>query len=521
MIIPSTYRGKLTSCRVRFLGHEYYFIQDRHSVAALWKQNKLSSPIEPYVLVLKYFFGMKKDALSVYKKDDSGPFHKPFAGSVVEPRNRIDWITHREILKGLTGPGLEPLTTRTAKAMVEWMNKSPVRDDWVEYPDLMHFFQGLIGSSIFESLAGPALFKLNPTFSDDFWKFDKFVPKFAKGIPDFLIAGSAQIRESLLEGLKKYYSHARMHHDVSDVIDHSSFDPFWGSGLMRARQSTFSTVDHQDDDSIASADLGLLWASVSNIVPSSMWATVHAFKDPSLLSRLRASLEQSAKVSEHPNDKALAKNTLLVSIYCETLRLYVKSYFLTSNQHADLPVGQWRIPKERVVFVNSGISHMDGEFWNTQGGVHPIDSFWGERFVTDPSDSSSGPLKPEIAAEMRSEKKQPIPTHEGEPYISMEGLEGSWIPYGGRLSRSLPLIKQIANTKIGGHAICPGRFLAKSTILLACALMVETFDLEIPGNIEMSYAKFGLGTLRPKHPIAFRIRRRSKQGDHELQVESQ
>jgi len=74
------------------------------------------------------------------------------------------------------------------------------------------------------------------------------------------------------------------------------------------------------------------------------------------------------------------------------------------------------------------------------------------------------------------------------------------------------LTEAMANVMTGGHAICPGRFLAKSAILLACALMVENFDMEIlTGDIEMSYAKFGLGTLRPKNPIPFKLRRRSKQ----------
>lgn len=74
------------------------------------------------------------------------------------------------------------------------------------------------------------------------------------------------------------------------------------------------------------------------------------------------------------------------------------------------------------------------------------------------------------------------------------------------------LTEVMTDVTTGGHAICPGRFLAKSAILLACAIMVENFDMEIlAGDIEMSYAKFGLGTLRPKNPIPFKLRRRSKQ----------
>ena len=379
---------------------------------------------------------MKKDALSIYEKDNSGPFHKPFPGSKVEPQNRIDWVTHREILKGLTGGGLEPLTKRTAKALVQRMNDTPVGHDWVEYPDLLKFFQKLVGMSIMESLAGPALFELNPNFSDDFWRFDKFLPKFAKGIPDFLVSGSAEVRRSLLDGLKKYYLYARKHYSTSSLDPDGDFDPYWGSGLMKARQTTLLAIDHQDDDSVASADLGLIWASVSNIVPSSMMAALHTFKDPSLLARVRTSLEENTKVSENPDDKALTHNPLLVSIYSETLRMYVKSYFLTSNQHADIPVGQWRIPKERVVFVNSGISHMDEQLWNTQNGLHPVNKFWGERFIVDPSNPSSGPVNPDVMHEVGSEKKKSEEMQKDKPFVSMNGLEGSWIPYGGQLPLS-------------------------------------------------------------------------------------
>ena len=183
------------------------------------------------------------------------------------------------------------------------MNDTPVRHDWVEYPDLMKFFQQLVATSIMKTLAGPALFELNPNFSDDFWKFDKCSPKSAKGIPDYLVRGSAQVRKSLLDGLEKHYVHARKHYSTSCLDADGDFDPYWGSGLMKARKTTLLAVDNQDDDSVASADLGLIWASVWNIVPSSMMAPFHTFKDPSLLARVRASLGLNDKVSKQPDDK--------------------------------------------------------------------------------------------------------------------------------------------------------------------------------------------------------------------------
>ena len=57
--------------------------------------------------------------------------------------------------------------------------------------------------------------------------------------------------------------------------------------------------------------------------------------------------------------------------------------------------------------------------------------------------------------------------------------------------------------------MCPGRFLAKHTIIVASVLMARLFELEVmTDSIEMSSGKFGLGALRPKRAVPFRIRRR-------------
>ena len=63
-------------------------------------------------------------------------------------------------------------------------------------------------------------------------------------------------------------------------------------------------------------------------------------------------------------------------------------------------------------------------------------SKYSKRFIVDPSDPSSGPVRPDVMHEVGSEKKRSEEAHKDQPFVSMNGLEGSWIPYGGQLSWS-------------------------------------------------------------------------------------
>lgn len=94
---------------------------------------------------------------------------------------------------------------------------------------------------------------------------------------------------------------------------------------MRERQEFLLGADKQDDASLASTDLGLIWASVTNVVPSAMMAVSHIFQDPDLLRRVRESLETEGVVCFQPEFAVymdrLMRNDLLQAVYAETLRL--------------------------------------------------------------------------------------------------------------------------------------------------------------------------------------------------------
>lgn len=174
------------------------------------------------------------------------------------------------------------------------------------------------------------------------------------------------------------------------------------------------------------------YRSIGNVVPSATCAIFHVFKDPELLARVRTIAERHCgqSAAAQPDIRALAAEPLLLSVYAETLRLYVKVHAAFSSPHADVSLGKWLLPRGDIALISSEPAHMDASFWNTKNGKHAVDSFWADRFLVDPSDPFSGPINPQLQKE-RALNRSHTQTDD-KPYFSTKGCEGSWIPYGGK-----------------------------------------------------------------------------------------
>ncbi|KAL4821207.1 cytochrome P450 [Aspergillus spinulosporus] len=464
----TTYWGQLTCVRISLLGGGVYLVQDPEAVAAMWKTPDLCSPIYIYVVGLRYLFGMKERAIEIYAADDSGPFRKPHSKSQVMPHNRVDFLTHDSLLRGLLGPGLAPSFERFQTILGRAVERLPIQDEWAEMPDMLQFFRDHVGRAVLVCLFGPALLEINPTFMENIWAFDAATPYLAKRVPRLFYPKGYRVRDTLLQQIQCWYQHARSHFDASQLDANGDGDPFWGSAMVRERQEFILKFPQQDDASLASADLGLMWSSVTSVIPSVMMCLLHIFADAELLSR---------------------------SIYAETLRLYVQSYVTRCSAHAPADIGAWRLPQNKVAMVSSYVAHMDDNVWNTQDGAQPLTKFWADRFLVDPHDTTgrSGPLRRERRAPRTAgvDAKCDLEERAEKPRFSLRGLEGFWIPYG------------------GGFGACPGRFFAKRVILFTCALFVTQFDVDIKTrDFSMDSSAFGLGTQKPKQKIVFAIKRR-------------
>lgn len=183
----------------------------------------------------------------------------------------------------------------------------------------------------------------------------------------------------------------------------------------------------------------------------------------------------------------LCSNPLLESIYAETLRLRIAAFIMRSPERDSIKANQWIFPKRSIVLVATTPAHMDEKIWNTgDGNQYPLERFWAERFLVYPNDPTSGPTRTN-----QQSKAGRSPASNG-PSFSVEGLGGSWIPYG------------------GGYRACPGRHFAKREILMTLAVMVTMFDIELDAKMNRTIdpRANGLGAQRPLARIPFRIRRR-------------
>ncbi|KAI1355907.1 Pfs, NACHT and ankyrin domain protein [Xylaria sp. FL0043] len=471
---------------------DYYYLQDRETLEKLFKHKAMASAIEMYAYSQYNVIGIAKQAADTIRADNSGPFPQPHPTSNVLPHNRVEALTHSISFRGLTGPGLRPTTRRYMKAVPGKFED--ITTEWTEGSDLARFFREHVGEPALRSILGPTMFRLNPTFLEDIFEYDKALPYYTLGLPRFLMRivmpKAYHVRKNLAEQFKKWYKYAREHADPSLVDPDGDGDPIWGSEMMRNRQALLNADGH-DEDTLAHLDTGLAWASIGNVVLVTMLSVYHIFHDEQLLRRVRHDLKEylcnQGQTIHNVSPQQLAKEVpLLSSIYAETMRLYIRIYSMYGSPYEDVNLGKWTLPQGEMALVMSYPNHMDASFWNTRNGEHPVQTFWADRFMVDPSDLSSGPVNHECRTAWH---EQPS-SEQKKPYFSMEGCQGAWLPYG------------------GGHSMCPGRFFAKSIIVFTSALIVLGYDMEFKGALEFINTRYGLGIADLKNPVPFRIRKR-------------
>ncbi|KAF2194764.1 cytochrome P450 [Zopfia rhizophila CBS 207.26] len=469
--------------KVSIVNQDVYIVQGSKNIAEIFR-NPYLTMTRAYGIALKHCFGMKQRAVNTYRYDTSGSRVKPIPGSNVLNSARIGLPTHENLSHGLLGAGLDQITLRFEKEFYDSMELPEVGGDWTYYPDFARFIEAQLGICVLKTLFGPLLVQ-QPKFVDDLFDFDRHVMDLARRLPFILAPKAHRARRRVLNGIKNWHRDAHaLSEETSEDPRHDGSDIAWGTAMVKDRQKMLLDVDGQDEDAVISADLALIWASVTNVVPSSVTVALHLFTDPSLLAETRQCVERIDPGRQRPDIRALEKQPLLQSLHAESLRFGVQIHIPRAAPHHTVSISNARIPKDELILVSTYLAHNDPDIWNTQEGKHPLDTFWAGRFLIDPHDPFSGPRR-------RPTQSVPEATRlNSEVEFSVEGLEGAWIPYG------------------GGHHACPGRLLAKRIMILFIAVMVERFDIEPMAEFKYSSPRFGFGVQKPLGKIPFRIKRR-------------
>ncbi|KAJ5533734.1 cytochrome P450 [Penicillium frequentans] len=277
---------------------------------------------------------MKAQASKAYKADKSGPCRKRHPRSYVSPHNRVDYLTH-ESGTGADGswtaadvPSLSEHIQNPACAESAQAESSQSMGIEAGYASVLSRESGPFN---LESIFGPLLLQVNPGFMDMLWEFDELTPSLSKHVPRWLLPRAYRLRDFLLEQVHVWHF--------------------------------LLAVDGQDDDSIASSDLGLIWVSVTNVVPSAMMTALHIFADQGPLRRVRESLKDDITVTNEGADgkavqvqidmEKVIKNSLLQAVYAETLRLHVQAFVTRRSAHESATIDNWLLQQDEVVMVNS------------------------------------------------------------------------------------------------------------------------------------------------------------------------
>ncbi|RAQ54737.1 cytochrome P450 monooxygenase [Aspergillus flavus] len=487
--------------RVDLLNGEVYIVQGAKNIASIFSTPGLTVT-QAYGIALKHCFGMEQKAVDAYLADTSGSWHRPIPGSQTPWHGRVSYHTHENLVRGLLGAGLDPTMERIERLLLASLEGAVSRtSEWTYGMDLTEFFETHLGSAILQALYGPLLVTKNSDFNRNLWRYDKQIMRLAKRLPSWLIPEAYRLRDELLGAIMRWHQQATLLSETIPSCERTSggeADPYWGSAMMRERNKMLLSIEGQDARSVASTDLGFIWASVTNVVPSTMTLCTHMYRDHSLVENIRLAalncIRPGATLRFDLNK--LGKQPLLLSMYAETLRFGVQIHIPRCSPHQPLSVAGVTIPPDKMIFINTSLAHTDESVWNTRNGEYPLDTFWAQRFLIDPKDEGSGPTRKECSQPLESTPRGEYKRMDGQGSSSgqftLEGLDGSWIPYGG-----------------GQHA-CPGRILAKRIILLASSMMATMFDIELlaPNSLQFGSPRFGFGVRKPSAQVPFRIRRR-------------
>ncbi|KAJ4291450.1 hypothetical protein N0V88_006045 [Collariella sp. IMI 366227] len=488
------------------LENMYYIPYGEMAHAMFKKARELS--MKPIIIVaMRDQFGMFPQDLAIFERDGSGDCAKPLKGwENTNPAHRVLFNQHRDLNAMLNGVHLEGLISRfTVYYTARLRTTAQVGDEWTELPDLFAFLRDHMFHAACTALLGERFLELCPDFARDFWVFDSHSLTYLRRTPRWMASKAYSARDRVLASMKKWHKHARTHVDYKDpALADLEYEPTWGARLMRVRAEMFDNAGFSPDG-CATMDLGFVWAASANVIPATIWVLLNTLLSKNLEERVTSEMADCFDEAKNAFElSALYGKPLLNAVYLEALRHCVATTSARNPVIDNFKLRGWNMPRDSLMLSISWFGAHDPHFWNT-GRVlasgqaeHPVSTYWAERFLEYPDDPTTGPVrKPNGTITQPGKKRERTPADDrtAKAVSHSAALQGHFYPYG------------------GGSRICPGRHLAKQEMLIAVAVMMKEFEMELMDPVGAAGAKpdarvFPTGAMVPDRKVRVRIRRR-------------
>ena len=338
-----------------------------------------------------------------------------------------------------------------------------------------------------------------------FKTFDEAFPLLASGVPGKFLP-KVSVAMSHLFSL---FSHK----DREGVAKHGV------SEIVRLRQEFLAA--NFDPHSQGSFQLGFVWATMANTLPTAFWSLYFVTRDRAAYTKCRDEADRvmgpwldkreaeikAGRGAPPPDPTAVAgilsNMPRLESVVSEALRLCIASITLReAMEDFELKLGDQHVRVRRGdhIVLAPTLTHFDPEIYPDP------ESFKWDRFLV-PQEAGSGEAKSEnAAASLSGAREMPARFKSGKKIPQTIALQ----PFG------------------GGHTMCPGRHFALAEIKAFVALVLCMWDIEheepengpqgtlklsmgVNGVPRLEQARAGLGSLPPlkadKVKCRWRLRR--------------
>ncbi|KAF2790580.1 cytochrome P450 [Melanomma pulvis-pyrius CBS 109.77] len=375
--IMKAHAGSRIPIRFNLPGENVYLISSPELIRTTLYDSKSFFTHHARARFIQNVLGHSKAALQSIQNDTSGSAREPLPGSSTPANKRILRMQQVSTLDVISSTAsMAEILRQFTRVYDEMLDESISRGGWVELRDLCGFMRHIGSAAVITAPCGPRLLRDCPGFLDAFWTFDQRVHFLHMALPIWLNPRAGRARAFCIDDVTEWRKGAvDMVKSAPRCIDDDMWNEIWGLKAMRLRNEMYVNFPEMDEYSRSDADLGILWASNDNLVPTIFTYIFAILRSPSLLARCKAEMDQARLPTDQSSGVAdfdpliLIKHPLLKSVLNEVLRMKASS-LIGRTAREDFHVGDYTIPKGSMALVSAHLEHMNKSLWETQPGAH-------------------------------------------------------------------------------------------------------------------------------------------------------